>query len=141
MRRSPPSPRVIGSSFGIYAATVTEDPEDPAAYSEALTVGDMVALLRHCGIERAIIGGLSLGGYLSLAFHLAHPEMVGALMLFDTGPGFRNAEARRTWNERAQQRARDFEARAGSPPWERARRSVPASIARHGASPVRRAAG
>jgi pimeloyl-ACP methyl ester carboxylesterase len=89
----------------------TEDPEDPAAYSEALTVGDMAALLRHCGIERAIIGGLSLGGYLSLAFHLAHPEMVGALMLVDTGPGFRNAEARRAWNERAQQRARDFEAR------------------------------
>ena len=60
----------------------TDDPKDPAAYSEALTVGDMAALLRHCGIERAIIGGLSLGGYLSLAFHLAHPEMVGALMQY-----------------------------------------------------------
>ena len=117
----------------------TEDPEDPAAYSEALTVGDMAALLRHCGIERAIIGGLSVGGYLSLAFHLAHPEMVGALMLFDTGPGFRNAEARRAWNERAQQRARDFEARGfaalGTSEEVRA-----ASIARHGASPVPRAA-
>jgi pimeloyl-ACP methyl ester carboxylesterase len=33
-------------------------------------------------------------------------------MLFDTGPGFRNADTRRTWNERAQQRARDLEARA-----------------------------
>ena len=27
----------------------TDDPEDPAAYSEALTVEDMAALLRHCG--------------------------------------------------------------------------------------------
>jgi len=89
----------------------TDDPEDPAAYSEALTVEDMAALLRHCAIERAIIGGLSLGGYMSLAFHLAHPEMVGALMLFDTGPGFRNAHARRAWNERAQQRARDLDTR------------------------------
>jgi len=89
----------------------TEDPEDPAAYSEGLTVEDMAALLRHCGIERAIIGGLSLGGYMSLAFHLAHPEMVGALMLFDTGPGFRNAEARNARNERAQQRARDLDSR------------------------------
>jgi len=87
----------------------TDEPEDPAAYSEALTVEDMAALLRHCGIGRAIIGGLSLGGYMSLAFHLAHPEMVEALMLFDTGPGFRNAEARRAWNERAQQRARDLD--------------------------------
>jgi pimeloyl-ACP methyl ester carboxylesterase len=48
---------------------------------------------------------------MSLAFHLAHPDMVSALMLFDTGPGFRNAGTRRTWNERAQQRARDLEAR------------------------------
>jgi pimeloyl-ACP methyl ester carboxylesterase len=86
-------------------------PEDPVAYSEALTVEDMAALLRQCGIERAVIGGLSLGGYMSLAFHLAHRAMVRALMLFDTGPGFRNDEARRAWNERAQQRARDLEAR------------------------------
>ena len=89
----------------------TDDPEDPAAYSEARTVADMAALLGHYGIERAVIGGLSLGGYMSLGFHLAHPEMVRALMLFDTGPGFRNADARRVWNERTQQRARDLEAR------------------------------
>jgi pimeloyl-ACP methyl ester carboxylesterase len=89
----------------------TDDLDDPAAYSEALTVEDMAALLRHCGIERAVIGGLSLGGYMSLAFHLTHPEMVRALILFDTGPGFRNADTRRAWNERAQQRADDLEAR------------------------------
>jgi pimeloyl-ACP methyl ester carboxylesterase len=89
----------------------SDDPTDPRAYSEALTVEDMAALLRRCGIDRAVIGGLSLGGYMSLAFHLAHPEMTEALMLFDTGPGFRNAEARRAWNERAEQRARDLEAR------------------------------
>jgi pimeloyl-ACP methyl ester carboxylesterase len=89
----------------------SDDPDDPAAYSEALTVEDMAALLRRCRIDRAVIGGLSLGGYMSLAFHLAHPEMVSALMLFDTGPGFRNAEARQAWNERAQQRAADLESR------------------------------
>ena len=88
-----------------------DDPDDPAAYSEALTVADMAALLRNCGVERAVIGGLSLGGYMSLAFHLAHPEMVRALMLFDTGPGFRNPDARQAWNERALQRALDLKAR------------------------------
>jgi len=85
------------------------DPADPALYSHALTVGDMAAVLDACGIERAIIGGLSLGGVMSLAFHLAHPERVRALMLFDTGPGFRNPEARRQWNERAEARARELE--------------------------------
>ena len=85
------------------------DPSDPALYSHALTVGDMAAVLDACGIERAIIGGLSLGGVMSLAFHLGYPERVRALMLFDTGPGFRNPEARRQWNERAEARARDLE--------------------------------
>jgi pimeloyl-ACP methyl ester carboxylesterase len=89
----------------------SDDPADPAAYSEALTIEDMAALLCRCQIDRAVIGGLSLGGYMSLAFHLAHPEMVSALMLFDTGPGFRNPDARRRWNERARQRADDLEAR------------------------------
>ena len=85
------------------------DPADPALYSHALTVGDMAAVLDACGIERAVIGGLSLGGVMSLGFHLAHPERVRALMLFDTGPGFRNPEARREWNERAETRARELE--------------------------------
>ena len=42
--------------------------------------------------------------------------MTRALMIFDTGPGFRNAEAREAWNQRARQRADDLDARA-SPPW------------------------
>jgi pimeloyl-ACP methyl ester carboxylesterase len=85
------------------------DPRDPAAYSQALSVSDMTAVLDACGVEQAIVGGLSLGGVMSLAFHLAHPERVRALMLFDTGPGFRNPEARRQWNLRAEARARELE--------------------------------
>jgi pimeloyl-ACP methyl ester carboxylesterase len=41
-------------------------PADPSAYSEAATVADMAAILHTCGIQRAVIGGLSLGGYMSL---------------------------------------------------------------------------
>jgi pimeloyl-ACP methyl ester carboxylesterase len=87
------------------------DPADAALYSQALSVGDMAAVLDACGVERAVIGGLSLGGVVSLAFHLAHPDRVEALMLFDTGPGFRNPDARAAWNERAFARAREFEER------------------------------
>jgi pimeloyl-ACP methyl ester carboxylesterase len=86
-------------------------PRDPAAYSEAATVEDMAAILRACGHQRAVIGGLSLGGYMSLAFHRLHPEMTRALMIFDTGPGFRNAGAREAWNQRARERADALEAR------------------------------
>jgi pimeloyl-ACP methyl ester carboxylesterase len=89
----------------------SESPTDPAQYSAALTVADMRALLEHCGIERAVVGGLSLGGYVSLAFYLAHPETVHALVICDSGPGYRNAEARAAWNTRAHERAAELEAR------------------------------
>ncbi|MBV8192385.1 MAG: alpha/beta fold hydrolase [Alphaproteobacteria bacterium] len=84
-------------------------PADQKLYSEALTVGDMKALLDHVGAQTAIVGGLSLGGYMSLAFIASHPERVRALMLFDTGPGFKKDEARAKWNETAQQRAARFD--------------------------------
>jgi pimeloyl-ACP methyl ester carboxylesterase len=86
-------------------------PGDPAQYSHALTVADMKALLEHLGIRRAVIGGLSLGGTMSLEFYVAHPEMVEALILCDTGPGYRNADAREKWNERARSRATELEAK------------------------------
>jgi pimeloyl-ACP methyl ester carboxylesterase len=86
-------------------------PDDPSAYSEALTVADVAALLDEVGAEKTIVGGLSLGGYMSLAFHASHPGRVRALMLFDTGPGFKKDEARAKWNATANKRADDLEAR------------------------------
>jgi pimeloyl-ACP methyl ester carboxylesterase len=85
-------------------------PKDPAAYSEGLTVGDMRSLLDQVGADKAIVAGLSLGGYMSLAFHASHPGRVRALMLFDTGPGFKKDEARTKWNETANKRADQFDA-------------------------------
>src|SRR6059058_5840832 len=76
-------------------------PDDPRAYSEALTVADMAALLDAVGATSAIVGGLSLGGYMSLAFYRAHPERARALLIIDTGPGFKKDDARETWNIRA----------------------------------------
>ena len=76
-------------------------PDDPNAYSEALTVGDMAAILDAAGAVSAIIGGLSLGGYMSLAFYRAHLSRTRALLIIDTGPGFRKDEPREAWNARA----------------------------------------
>lgn len=84
-------------------------PPDPDAYSEALAVADMAAVLDEVGVDQAICGGLSLGGYLSLAFALAHPQRVAALVLVDTGPGFRNAEGRQKWNRLASSIATSYE--------------------------------
>jgi pimeloyl-ACP methyl ester carboxylesterase len=46
---------------------------------------------------------------MTLAFHVAHPGRCAALMLFDTGPGYKNAEARGGWNRTAEARAAAFE--------------------------------
>ena len=84
-------------------------PDDPAAYSEALTVADMAALLDQVGAKSAIVGGLSLGGYMSLAFYRAHPDRVRALLIIDTGPGFKKDDAREAWNRRAHETGDRFE--------------------------------
>ncbi|MDA0979342.1 MAG: alpha/beta fold hydrolase [Proteobacteria bacterium] len=84
---------------------LSDSPRDDAAYSESLTTGDMAALLQHLNFESAIIGGLSLGGYMSLAFYADYPKMVDGLLIIDTGPGFKNDAAREAWNRTAIARA------------------------------------
>ena len=108
--------RALGDRYRVISWSMrghgqTESPADPARYSAELTVADMRALLQHLGVDRAVVGGLSLGGYVSLAFYLEHPEMVRALVICDSGPGYRSPEARAAWNQRAHERAADLEAR------------------------------
>jgi pimeloyl-ACP methyl ester carboxylesterase len=83
----------------------SDSPPDLALYSEALSVGDMEAILDASDVERAVVGGLSLGGYLSLAFNLAHPTRVAGLIICDAGPGYRKDGPRQEWNSMAAKRA------------------------------------
>jgi pimeloyl-ACP methyl ester carboxylesterase len=85
-------------------------PEDQSLYSEEATVGDMAAILNAVGAKEAVIGGLSLGGYMSMAFHLKHPERVKALLIIDTGPGYKSDAAREGWNANALKTAARYEA-------------------------------
>ncbi len=87
----------------------SDSPPDPTLYSHEATIADMAAILNACGVKRAVIGGLSLGGFMSLAFNLAHPERVVALMLFDTGPGYKRDEPRDGWNRMVEGMARALE--------------------------------
>ncbi|MGF1467841.1 MAG: alpha/beta fold hydrolase [Sandaracinaceae bacterium] len=45
---------------------------------------DCIALLDHLGVERAVLGGMSQGGFLSLRAALRYPDRVRALVLIDT---------------------------------------------------------
>jgi pimeloyl-ACP methyl ester carboxylesterase len=79
----------------------SQSPPDLACYSAASAMSDMEALLDEHNVASAVLGGHSLGGYLSLSFTLAYPDLVRALILIGTGPGFRKDEAREAWNRRA----------------------------------------
>jgi pimeloyl-ACP methyl ester carboxylesterase len=83
----------------------------PERFDHDDCVGDMAALLDVLGAPRAVVGGMSLGGFLSLALRLRHPERVAALVLVDTGPGFRNDAARDEWNATALRTAAALEER------------------------------
>jgi pimeloyl-ACP methyl ester carboxylesterase len=45
---------------------------------------DLAGLLNHLGIDRAIICGLSMGGYVAFAFYRKYARLVSALILADT---------------------------------------------------------
>ena len=85
-------------------------PADQRLYSEVHTVADMLAILDKVAPgQKAIVGGLSLGGYMSLAFYRSHAERVLSLLIIDTGPGFKSDKAREGWNKTAHQTAESFD--------------------------------
>ena len=53
---------------------------------------DCLGLLDHLGIEQAVLGGMSQGGFLSLRAALLAPERVRALVLIDTQSGLEDPE-------------------------------------------------
>lgn len=63
---------------------------------------DVAQLLDHLEIPRAVIGGLSMGGYVSLAFYKQFPARVRALILADTRAQADTEEARQTRIQQAE---------------------------------------
>ncbi|HEV2800958.1 MAG TPA: alpha/beta fold hydrolase [Pyrinomonadaceae bacterium] len=77
--------------------TATHEPATMEAMAE-----DVAALLDELGITgRVVLGGLSMGGYVALAFCRLFPERVAALVLADTRAQADTDEARLTREETA----------------------------------------
>ncbi len=56
----------------------------PGPYTVDQYAADLVALLDHLAIRKTVLAGLSMGGYIALAFWRRYPERVQALILCDT---------------------------------------------------------
>jgi len=63
----------------------TEFDGEPFTYWDS--ADDCLGLLDHLGIERAVVGGMSQGGFISLRVALRAPERVRGLILLDTQAG------------------------------------------------------
>ena len=59
----------------------SDRPDAPSLYSTPMLGAQVVALMDHLGIERAVIGGTSLGANVSLEVAVAAPERVRGLVL------------------------------------------------------------
>lgn len=72
---------------------------DGQAFSYWDSARDCLALMDHLGIERAVLGGMSQGGYLSLRAALLAPQRVRALVLIDTQAGAEHPHKRAAYQQ------------------------------------------
>ncbi|HKM61114.1 MAG TPA: alpha/beta hydrolase [Acidisphaera sp.] len=61
--------------------------EQPAPFSYYDSANDVVTLCAHLGVGRAVLAGMSQGGFLSMRAALTQPDAVEALILIDTQAG------------------------------------------------------
>ena len=59
----------------------SESPPVRKQYGQQISAEDLYELLNHLGIEKAYVGGLSMGGGIATRFAVIHPERVAALLL------------------------------------------------------------
>jgi 3-oxoadipate enol-lactonase len=78
---------------------------EPATMEEMAR--DVAALLDELRIARPVLGGLSMGGYVALAFYRLFPRRVRALVLADTRAQADTEDAKRTREETAERALRE----------------------------------
>jgi pimeloyl-ACP methyl ester carboxylesterase len=83
-------------------------PDRPDAYSQDQSVEDAVSVLDHLRIERAHVVGLSMGGFCTLHFGLAHADRALSLVVAGCGYGS-EPERRESFRMESEANARAFE--------------------------------
>jgi 3-oxoadipate enol-lactonase len=60
------------------------DASDPGPFTLDDVAADLAAFMDHLKVDRAVIGGLSMGGYITLALSRQSPERFDGMILADT---------------------------------------------------------
>ncbi len=89
-----PDLRNLGPGSSADAGESSGESSGPPARSVDDHAEDVLALLRHLNIERAVIGGLSMGGYITFAVYRRAAQRFRAMVLADTHADADTDEAR-----------------------------------------------
>jgi pimeloyl-ACP methyl ester carboxylesterase len=91
-------------------------PVESARYSMDQVVDDLGRVIDWgASGEEAVLAGLSFGGLASLHFALQRPGRARALLLANSGPGFKNPKAAEAWRVRSERTADILEQRGFEP--------------------------
>ena len=63
-------------------------PHDPAAYSHDRMADDVTLVMDACGLDRALVLGYSMGGFIGLRLLAAHPDRVIKLAVAGVGANY-----------------------------------------------------
>jgi pimeloyl-ACP methyl ester carboxylesterase len=102
---------VLSANFRVIAPDLRGLGETPLGGVDEGTMDEMAedvaALLDALNVERAVLGGLSMGGYVAFEFFRRFPVRVRALVLADTRPQGDDDEGKRTREENARKVLRE----------------------------------
>ena len=82
----PPKYQVI--AYDVRGHGLSSAPAGEENYTLEILSEDLHHLLEHLGVAKAYVGGLSMGGAITVGFAGRHPDMVKALLIFDIHGGF-----------------------------------------------------
>ena len=79
----------LGERFRLIApdlkgAGESEGPDDDSAYSMDSYADELKGLIDELGLDRVVLAGLSMGGYIAFAFARKYPDALAGLVLADT---------------------------------------------------------
>jgi pimeloyl-ACP methyl ester carboxylesterase len=95
--------RVIAADLRGYGASMVV----PGTTPLAAFAGDIAALLDHLGVDRFVLGGLSMGGQIVLECHRLFPGRIRGMLLADTSAQAETVEGRRRRNNMADRLLRE----------------------------------
>lgn len=76
--------RVLAPDLGGFGASGAFDPGNDGPVTMEKLADDVAAMMDAAGVARALVAGVSMGGYVALALAARHRGRIGALLLADT---------------------------------------------------------